>query len=187
MGYLQNATATAATTDTAGKAVGGMVLLSSKTISGGTFVTFTSVISSTYKNYCLVYSNLKSTLVGTFEGVVSIDNGSSYIGANYFSTHITYPYNSATLGKGQATALLLLSGLITSSGSGEAGVIYFMNLQNGGQFMCFGNSIYQTSGPVAQLSKILGYNTATSVNALKFLVSAGVIISGTFSLYGIIE
>ena len=72
----------------------GWVLLDTKSGSASTSIPFTSLLSSTYDTYALVFKSLRIPARLTLQ--FSSNNGSSYINSGYISAFNNFAYNSST-------------------------------------------------------------------------------------------
>jgi hypothetical protein len=167
--------------------VGSWVLLSSQTASSSATIAFTSVITSKYSTYVLVYSNVVPQTTGLLGMQVSINNGVSYISSGYISGIITSAFNSTTLGNQTSASNMILSGTLFNGGGGICGEAWLFNFQNGGTAYIRGDFVFTNSTPTTVLGYAGASSTATSVNAIQISMASGNITKGTFSLYGISE
>jgi hypothetical protein len=167
--------------------VGSWVFLSSQTASSSATISFTSVITSKYSTYVLVYSNVVPQTTGLLAMQVSINNGVSYLSSGYVSGIITSAYNSTTLGNQTSATNMILSGTLYNAGGGICGEAWLFNFQNGGTAYLRGDFVFTNSTPTTVLGYAGASSTATSVNAIQISMATGNITKGTFSLYGISE
>ena len=165
--------------------VGTWVLIAQNLPSG--VATSTFAITNKYNNYRLLVTNLSSSSTGSMQ--VQIDTGSGAITSGYLGGINTNPYNSTTLTNVNISSGLMLSsyGATTDFISADmlinnatSGVDY---IQSSGMV-----TIFNTTGP-ALTAGVTGssYDTPTQV-AVNLVVSctAGN-ITGTLSLYGLLE
>jgi trimeric autotransporter adhesin len=177
-------TPTANTITIASPAAGSLVLLASISASSSATISFTSAISSTYSTYFMTWELVQpSTNLSSLEFLVSTNNGTSYITTNYQSGLVYIPYNSVTATNSTSTTVGLLS-QTTGNTSYTSGNLWMYNVQNGGTFQAVGESVELSSATTYRMNYCCS-NTATMVNAIQFLFSAGNITSGKFSLYGL--
>jgi hypothetical protein len=171
---------------------GGIVYLGTATASASATLDFTSLLNSTnYTAYMFVFNNILPSSSGA--GMLfrtSTNNGSSwdnsagnysYTGANLGSTYSGTGNNSDT------------DGHITSSVGIDTTVSN--NSLNGYAFLYVGASKYtymdaftnylSTTNTVRPIHVSTCRLTTTEVNAIRFLMDAGNIISGTIRLYGV--
>lgn len=165
---------------TAGEA---WVLLSTLTPSNVASVAFTSLISSTYKTYVVIFSHLKATVLSAaLQMVISTNNGSTYSSTNYISG-INYIYAAQTVFHNITSAS---SSYFTINSAGDITVdcsgmlwLYGFGVAALPQFAC-------TSYVSQTLQYSSGINTTSGTyDAIKFLFTSANISSGTISLYGI--
>ncbi len=159
------------------------MLLSTQNVLNVASVDFTSLLSSSFNNYKIVFDNavsIGSSLDAYLTVQLSDDNGSTYQNNNY----INYLGGGTT--SGLAGGLLYdAGGMVSFTASGE---IYLHNVLPGVSFVStdgFSTS-FDTSGLALVGQQISGvYNGAPlSVNALRIVSSDGQNISGNFYLYG---
>jgi hypothetical protein len=66
--------------------------------------------------------------------------------------------------------------------------IYLMDFTNGSAVSIHGTNVfYNSANAIVYGGLIVGGNTATTVNAIKFAYSSGNIAQGVFTLYGLLE
>ena len=164
-------------------------LVTTLTASNSSSLTVTGLASTSYKNYALVFSGLRPAGSSAFYVYYSTDNG------------VTFPTGVTSYD------------FIWSFGGGSVVYHDFNDLQNFGYLLSTvssdartsaGGVAYFTYGVVAsaraQLTGTLtgyngtrqeivisasNYNSATEVNALRFLMTGGNITNGTIKVYGI--
>lgn len=156
------------------------ILLQTQNPSSVATVTFNStVITSTYQTYMLIFNSILSS-GSTLNMTISTDNGSTYLSANYHSGCMFNAYNAATWTNQNSTALFqLITGMSATNES--AGKLFLYGAGQAKQFCCEGDfSVANT-----YWQKGHGSNTGTTaINNIKFSLNAGT-ISGTISLYGL--
>lgn len=164
---------------------GGWNYLVTETASSSASLAFTSVVTSTYINYVLLFSNvLPATAGDTLNLTVSNDNGSTYVVTNYQSGITSFPYNSTTASNVNTTSTCYLSAALATT-VGACGAVY-MTVQSGAVFVATGDVTYfANSTNLISTSNINSYNTSTTMNAFKITMSTGNISTGTFTLFGI--
>lgn len=169
--------------------VGTWVYLGQQNASSSSTISFTTGISSTYNTYKVVYSNVSAvTNAVNFICRISIDGGSSYIATNYFSGYRMGIYNSATFGNANTTTSFILAGTFTNTATDTgAGEVIFYDFSSGARTkMCASGTLINTSNPYYGLATGSNTNT-TQVNAVQFLMTSGNILTGKFTLYGLVE
>lgn len=194
-----NGPAVAPTFQSGGGGTGGLVLLSSQTASNSATIDFTSVITGTYNNYFLIFSNVVPVVNTDFlKMLVSINNGSTWVGGPGYPAGISYVPANGTSFTNQADPFerwIPLSGPLSNvAGGGVNGTANLFNTGNGAYFATTGLCIFNgsTSGPASMgwfgdSVDTAGPQGQIGVNALRFLMSTGNISTGVFSLYGLAE
>ena len=174
----------------------GITLISSQTASNSASISFTSGLTSTYKAYKFVFSNIHPRNdVVNFTFNLSTDSGSNYNVTK--TTTLFYAYNteadSGALGYGdfghlaQSTAFQMLAGNVGADA--DQAIAGSMTLFNPSSTTYVKNFISQCSyswqGDGSESDFVSGYgNTTSAVNAIRFQMSAGN-FDGTIYLYGI--
>lgn len=171
--------------------VGTWVFLSSQTAANVASINFTTGISSTYNTYKVVMSKVNSTKNTAVLFVkISIDGGSTYIATNYVSGLNSIASDDTTWTNVNSTVRAnICDSWDGSANTIYAGTIYLSDMSSGSrtQFYGSGNLHYNTDGK-DYYEVIHGSNSNTSqVNAIQFAMSTGNIITGKFSLYGLVE
>jgi hypothetical protein len=196
---LNNASLTNVTAYNASVATGNMVLLSTGTASNSSSISFTTGISSTYKEYQFWFVNVAPVSAGnyTFQFNMSTDGGSNY-NVTKTSTFIYAYYNEAGTDTSfgydtgydlaQSTAFQPISSGVGNTDECASG---FMSLFNPASTTYVKHFISQTSsyrGDIAYNynNLVAGYgNTTSAINAVQFKFSTGN-INGTILMYGIV-
>lgn len=165
---------------------GSIVLLSTQTASNSASISFTSLITSTYKNYFFMCRNVTPvTNNASLNLNWSTNNGTSYISTGYLSGCAFGGYNVTFNGNVNSTTTAIINvSMPNTASAGCNSTLWLMNLQAGGYPSLYGHWT-QTTGPVGLSNSV--YTTSTSVNAFQITCSTGNISTGTFSLYGIAE
>ena len=157
----------------------GLILLSTQTASASSSLSFTSLITSAYSSYQLIFSNLVLSSGVNLFLQISTNNGSSYISSGYTSGLLFNAYNANTFSNTNSAT----GALIINSTNLGAGYLYLFNLQNGANFQAQGVVNFGTTGEGS--ATLTSYNATASVNAIQIIPASGTITTGTFSLYGI--
>jgi len=168
---------------------GSMVFLAKRTGSSSATLDFTSVLSSTYNNYCLIVAGVTtSSADAELQILVSSNNGGAWIVTNYAGGYsFTTTGSTSIAGNTATTSGRSCSGIKTSS-PGMRGTFYFSNTTNSIAIICNGHWFAAANdGTTYNQGWTNWTNTSTAVNALRMQMSAGNIATGTFSLYGILE
>lgn len=171
---------------------GSLILISTQAAANVATLSFTSGITSTYKNYIVIFDTIVPANTGSgveLQMLFSVDGGSNYLATNYQSGRFSSNYNSATMGNSNATTFCLIGGGAESTQNTPylSGSINLYNLASSTPpaytGVAFGQRFVDNT---QQQSRSFGYNTTTTgVNALRFLFGTGNITSGTFTLYGV--
>jgi len=180
---------------------GGMVLLSTQTASGDASISFTSGITSTYKEYMFIFNNMHPAT----DDVEFYFNMSTDGGSNYNVTKTTTGFAAYQNEAGSSTALAY-----DTSGDLAQGTGYLQLNQNGtlgndndqslsGYLHLFspsdttfvkhfvGTVQYYETGNYSVNSFVAGYgNTTSAINAVDFKMSSGNIDAGTIQMFGIL-
>lgn len=170
----------------ASSGVGSLVKITTVTASSSSSLTITSGITSTYRNYLLVFDGVVGSTNANLLVRYSSNGGSSYISSGYTSGVNLYSYNSSTAVRNTniATGVILADALATTNTN--AGSVYLFNLTTSNIITNGGTSVVQ-DGSISYYYQIAGsYNTGTAMNALEILPSAGNMTTGNFTLFGIV-
>ena len=170
---------------------GNYVYLGGGTYSGVTEIDFTSLISSSYDNYCIEYYDVVPSVNGTDIGVqLSTDNGTTWISTGYtyyangygINTNYSYYIPNTSLSYLMLQRTLSNTPAYSTQGRfemrGLGGSTYKkVSMSRGVSAKSDGNAYFEEQ---ASLS-----STTAAVNALRIVQSGSATISGTFRLYGI--
>lgn len=162
--------------------VGNWVLIQSQSTGGAASVTFTSGITNTYNVYILVISNMLAS-AGTPTGQITLstDGGGTYLNSGYSGgTTFNFINGAATWSNSNSTSIFTLGGVQNATHTLNA-TIWFYNMTNGNEVAMQGTGFSNGS-----FSLYGGSQSTGTINAIKINLSAGN-ISGTFSLYGLLE
>lgn len=174
--------------------VGSQVLLDTKTASNSATIDFKSYIDSTYKTYIFEYDGVKSGSAGNgLQLQVSTDGGSTWkSGASDYNYAFAYWQSSGTtvtVQKSQATSSINLGAAVigTTANTSGCGTVKLFNPSDTARFATISTEATTTNtATVLYCSRGGGnYVTAGAVNAIRFLMQSGNIVSGTFRLYGL--
>ena len=171
---------------------GALVLLEQHTASASATLDFTTCISATYDDYLIEFVNvIPATNSVVLYLRMSTDGGSSYdSGANYSYVDWRWvPTGSAAGGGSGQSAIQLVNPTDPLSNSTSWGLNGSLKLYNPGG-SAFKRTVaefgyYQAAGNPEGISTRGAYESATAVNAFRFLMSSGNIASGTIRVYGI--
>jgi hypothetical protein len=196
---LNNNSISNVTSYNASIATGSMVLISSQTASNSASISFTSGITSTYKEYQFWFINVRPSTDHThFRFNLSTNSGSNY-NVTKTSSFFDAFHNEA----GTDTSLSYQTGWDLAQSTSDQ---ILCNEVGNGADECVGGSmqIFNPSSTtyvkhfIASLnnyysgnytinSYLAGYgNTTTAINAIRFQFSSGNIADGTILMYGIV-
>jgi hypothetical protein len=162
---------------------GTWVKFSTQNPSGVGSVPFTSLISNTYNSYAVLFSNVTLSAGSNLELEISSNNGSSWLSSTYISGFWYLQYNSVTLTNINSSSIFLIGTGLASSVQ-CSGYIMLYNFGSSGLPSINGQSITQKTAGIQFFG---GYvTTSATYNAISFLSTTGN-ISGTFTLYGIVQ
>jgi len=195
---LNNNSIANVTSYNAAVATGNMVLLSSQTASASASISFTTGISSTYKEYQFWLINIHSSSGGdNFTFNLSTDSGSNY---NVTKTSIAFrarhdEADTATALEYQTAADLAQSTafqrLVTDAGAGNdeslSGILTLFNPSSTTYVKHFISEINNySSNTRTDINYVAGYgNTTSAVNAVQFKFGSANIDEGTILMFGI--
>lgn len=170
------------------------VLLSTQTASNSASIDFTSDITSTYKRYWIRFDNVAIQTDGEDLGLrVSTDGGSSFVssaGAYRYSLNWRNE-GSASGGAGTNTEIRLsdsATGIGNAATESISGDLFVEDPANTASYcLIYGSSAFTTTNGQPSHGQFFGYyqTAGSAINALRFLMSSGNIVSGTFKLYGV--
>ena len=173
-------------------------LISSQTASDSASLSFTSGITSTYKEYIFKYYNINPATDGvkfTFQG--STDGGSNYnttITSTYFAAYHYENDTDAAMGydggqdQAQGTGYQpLCNDIGNDADQNEAGELYIFNPASTVYVKNFyGKGNECGAGNYTQNQYVGGYfNTTSAINAISFKMSSGN-MDGTIMMYGVL-
>jgi hypothetical protein len=177
--------------------LGSLTFISTQTASGDASISFTSGITSTYKEYMFVFNNIHPATDGTHFDFQATTNGSDF---NIATTTTTFEaYNNETSG---VTALTYDGGKDHAQDTGYINLIDNIGFDNDQSFSGFlhlfepSSSVFVkhflftgqriTSNDYSANDRTAGYfNTTSAVTGLSFKFESGNIDAGTISLFGI--
>ena len=175
----------------------GITLISSQTASASASISFTSGLTSTYKAYKFVFSNIHPASDTYFQFNMSTDGGSNY-NVTKTTTFFRSRHDEADTDTGleyrTTEDLAQSTGFQSIAGGNGNGA----DENCGGQLILFNpastvyvkhfiaNSQKNTYHEYSFVDYVAGYgNTTSAVNAIQFKMSSGNIDAGTIYLYGI--
>jgi hypothetical protein len=177
--------------------LGSLTFISTQTASGDVSISFTSGITSTYKEYMFVFNNIHPATDGTHFDFQATTNGSDF---NIATTTTTFEaYNNETSG---VTALTYDGGKDHAQDTGYINLIDNIGSDNDQSFSGFlhlfepSSSVFVkhflftgqrlTENDYSANDRTAGYfNTTSAVTGLSFKFESGNIDAGTISLFGI--
>jgi hypothetical protein len=178
---------------------GSLVKIASTTASSSSSISFTSGITSTYKEYIFFFNNIHpATDGGILQFNLSVDGGSNYNVAKTSTTFRSY-HNEA----GNSTALEYTTGDDLAQGTGSQRIIPAIgsdNDQSGSGFLhlfepssttfvkhFISSSTFAQASDYTETCFAAGYgNTTSAINAIQFSMDSGNIDSGTITMYGVL-
>ena len=175
----------------------GITFISSQTASNSASLSFTSGLTSTYKAYKFVFSNIHARTSGTeFHFNMSTDGGTNYTvtkTTTFFLTYLAENNTGGTLSYGsgrdlaQSTNFACLASENNSDADGStSGTLQLFNPSSTTyvkHFISNFNTMHSDPANVNEYSAGYG-NTTSAVNAIRFKMASGN-FDGTIYLYGI--
>lgn len=175
-------------TSSSPSAVGSLVFIQSQAASNSVTIDFNTG-TNVYTAHLFIYSGVVSATDATTLNLrVSTDGGGSYTTTGYLGGVNFTGYTSNTWSNGNATTRFQLTGGISNTGNADKtanGMIYIYNTNVALNCFISGQSSFFGTTPTAPSFGLYTGSAAASVNAFRFLMQAGNITSGTFTLYGI--
>jgi len=179
---------------------GSMVLLSTQTASSSASISFTSGITSTYKEYMFIFNNMHPANNVDFEFNFSTDSGSNYNVTKTTSTFTAYHdeantntnlYYDTSDDLAQSTSYQRLSvggGIQTGNDNSISGYLHLFEPSSNTFVKHFiSNTCFVSGGDYQINSYIAGYgNTTSAINAIDFKMTSGNIDAGTIQMFGIL-
>jgi hypothetical protein len=170
---------------------GAMVFLGQQVASNDATLDFTSLITSDYDTYIFDIIDLLPASDTELRVRTSTNNGSSFDSgaSNYFFHNSSYPIGGAnTSSDSDGTALKLTEGSYVGNGAGEGISGRMMLIGPLGttrrKLITFEGMANNSS--VFNFVKSYGYRDAASdIDAVRFLMSSGNIVSGRINMYGV--
>lgn len=180
--YVTINTSTGALGSDAGPTPGSLILIQTQTTAGASSLDFTTGISTTYSTYLVLFRNiLVSSGSANFQILFSTNGGSSYLNSGYTCGYVATAYNSATWGNSNSTTVGVIASVTTTA---AANGFFYIHGLGSAVAASYSGQAWQSNG--TQQNLIFGINSNTTVNALRFNISANNII-GTISLYGVAQ
>ncbi len=169
---------------------GGMEFIASTDISNAATVSFTGFDSSKYDSYKFTFHNIRNETDGEYLRIRSSSDTSSH---SYDSGSNQYALSAISLGAQTSTVAnntgTLFRGIGT--GSGEIGIsgtveVFGAHLSLNTFFNSFFGGYTETGNIEQELATNIRVEDA-QVNAVQFFMSAGNLVSGTITMYGIVN
>ena len=178
---------------------GNMVLLSTQTASSSASISFTTGITSTYKEYMFIFNNIHPSTDNTnFTFNMSTDGGSNYNvtkTSTFFSSYHNEADNDTQLNYetgldlAQSTAYNVIGNSI-GNGSDESlsGALQIFNPSSTTYVKHYLSNVnLYLSADYSWNAFMAGYgNTTSAINAIDFKMSSGNIDAGTIQMFGIL-
>jgi len=169
-------------------------LLSSKSASSSTTISFTSGISTNFLVYYVKLRNIVCSASGgpTIQLVFSTNGGSSYLNSGYsyaYKISASGGFNSGTNGTA-VSQINVVDNINNSSSTGTNVNLYLYNLTDSSRQknVFYNGVVFDDTDSSLVLDYGGGCNTGTTaVNAIQFSMSSGNFTSGSFDLYGVTE
>ena len=182
----------------AGVASGPLQLISSQTASGSANISFTSGITSTYKEYLFSFHNIHPATDGAKFGFqFNASGGSGFdetLTTSYWRTYNNEASTSAGIGyvtsedQGQGTSFTILDGGVGADADQcTAGHVKLFDPSNTSHIkhFIFRGTHYDVNDFVADVF-VGGYvNTTTAITEVQFKFASGNIDAGTIKMYGV--
>lgn len=156
----------------------GLVYLGTQTASSSATLSFTSLISATYDDYVVLVDNIVAATSGdNFTMITSTNNGSTYSasGGDYS-------------GGLSSAAVRVTNALDADTSHGVSGEIKLYNLNSTTKRKIFISSMayyIETAGTLAGLATYNARESTADIDAIRFLMSSGNMVSGVIRLYGV--
>lgn len=161
-----------------------LVWLGSATASASASLPLTSLMSSTYDQYVLMFESIVPSATDYMYVQFSTDNGSTWKTTGYINN--TVYLISGGPGYGAPTVGIDLKGVQTYIVSDAMyGNIIIANVNGGRKVHAYGNFVYDSSNTPVFACVNGRYDTAATINAIRMIPASGTITSGTIRLYGV--
>jgi len=179
-------------------ATGNMVLISSQTASASASISFTTGISSTYKEYQFWFINIHPSTLASFQFNMSTDSGSNYNVTKTTSFFQAYHNEAGTdpileyvTGEdlAQSTAFqTIATSVMADNDAHVSGTLQLFNPASTTYVKHFIiDSNNYRNNDYSWRNLVAGYgNTTSAINAIQFKFSSGNIDDGTILMYGIV-
>lgn len=189
-------TAGAAANPSWSSASSGLVLLATTNASGAASVVFNSTyITSTYRKYIVEIDSLFAANGGIAIDLymtISVNNGSTYVAANYLyagswqDTSGTTVHGVSSSGDSHFDLTLATAGISAVSTGVSQLTVKFSNPSNSKYLDVTWDGSCWDNGLLTNINGSgINTNSATAINAIKFVSGNGAALTGTFKLYGL--
>lgn len=159
-----------------------MFLIQTQTANNSAQLVFSQDIS-TYKKIVFVVSNLTTSSLGDIPFfLTSSDGGSNFYTTSYLSGIDANPYDTTKRANLNTTTSILIGDQIDTPGAVNA-YIFCTNAATAQNFTCNGLINYLSEGKF--IAGQMFAQGQPNINAFKFTLRDGVMVSGTISQYGI--
>lgn len=165
-------------------------LVTTLTASNSSSLTVTGLASTSYKNYALVFSGILPAGGSSFYVYYSTDNGATFP-AGVTSYDYIWSFGGGSVVYHDFNDLqnfgYLFNSVSSDTRTSLGGVLYFTYgvVANARSQLSGTLTGYTTSSRQGITISASNYNSATEVNALRFLMTGGNITNGTIKVYGI--
>lgn len=174
-----------------GERASGWVFIQSKTAAVSATLDFTTGIGATYDQYMFKLTGIIPATAGSDLWLrISTDGGATYLAANY--AHCRNSLSSAgtntPAGNAADAKILVAANLFNGTNLPLDGTINFAGPSNAAIFQNFSYSSGYIDNGAANVFLVTGngcHTGAAALNAVRFLMSAGNITSGSIALYGL--
>ena len=162
---------------------GNFVLLQTQVATNASSVSFISQISSSYQTYYLTWSSIVFSTAGAgLNGLLSTNNGSSWVSTTYATNVWSIIYNIATIANQNYSVFFNLGGGDTVKPS--FGTAWFFNMGVSAYPVIISTEMSSYSPGPYWVKSVSEQQTLGVYNAIYVYPNAGT-ISGTISLYGV--
>jgi len=180
---------------------GGLVLLSTQTASASASISFTSGLTSAYKEYLFIFNNIHGSTNSNLIFQTSTDGGSNY--GITATTTFFYAYHNeadtdanlgykATRDQAQSTNFIYLTGDNMESQASDASISGYLHLYETSSTTFVKHYISNTNHiadtPYQENNYSAGYfNSQNAINSIQFKMTTGNIDDGTIQMFGVVS
>ena len=175
---------------------GSLVKISSTTASSSASISFTSGLTSTYKEYIFIFNNIHPSASSHLTFQCSTDSGSNYnttLTSSFFQAEFAEAGSNEALGyqsssdQAQGTAFQrLFSSVTTTADDSGSGYLHLFEPSSTTFVKHFISTANNVASAYTQNSFVAGYfNTTSAIDAIQFKMSTGNIDAGTIAMYGV--